>query len=64
MRVTSLLRAGQYTPKIQFMGQKWKEAKSEFGIWTSWVSEFGMYERVARPWARATLFCWTVTFRT
>jgi hypothetical protein len=29
MRPTLLLRAGQYTPKIQFMGQKWKEAKSE-----------------------------------
>ena len=29
MRPTLLLRAGQYTPKIQFMGQKWKEAKSK-----------------------------------
>jgi len=29
MRPTLLLRAGQYTPKIQFMGSKWKEAKSK-----------------------------------
>jgi hypothetical protein len=28
MRPTLLLRAGHYTPKIQFMGSKWKEAKS------------------------------------
>lgn len=28
MRVTYLLRASHYTPKIQFLGPKWKEAKS------------------------------------
>ena len=29
MRPTLLLRAGQYTPRIQFMGTKWREAKRE-----------------------------------
>jgi hypothetical protein len=33
MRPTLLLRAGHYTPKIQFMGSKWKEAKSEFRLY-------------------------------
>ena len=32
MRPTLFLRAGHYTPKIQFMGSKWKEAKSEFRL--------------------------------
>jgi len=35
MRPTLLLRAGHYTPKIQFMGSKWKEAKSEFILYCS-----------------------------
>jgi len=52
MRPTLLLRAGHYTPKIQFMGSKWKEAKSEFILYCSNAIHLprGREKWVPDPW--------------